>query len=107
MRRRRVRTLRGPSADLKADHLLADRDSRATASRASQFDALAKTSTLYVGNLSFYTTEEQMYELFGRVAHRAAASGASSWASTAWPRRRVGSRLLSECAGERHGQSGV
>jgi nuclear cap-binding protein subunit 2 len=75
MRRRRVRTLRGPSADLKADHLLADRDSRATASRASQFDALAKTSTLYVGNLSFYTTEEQMYELFGRVAHPAQGGG--------------------------------
>lgn len=26
------------------------------------------TCTLYVGNLSFYTTEEQLYELFGLVA---------------------------------------
>ena len=25
---------------------------------------LANSSTLYVGNLSFYTTEEQIYELF-------------------------------------------
>lgn len=26
-----------------------------------------KTKTVYVGNLSFYTTEEQVHELFGRV----------------------------------------
>ena len=29
---------------------------------------LRNTSTLYVGNLSFYTTEEQIYEFFGKVA---------------------------------------
>lgn len=29
-------------------------------------NALSKSATLYVGNLSFYTTEEQIYELFGR-----------------------------------------
>jgi len=28
---------------------------------------MAKTSTLYVGNLSFYTTEEQIYEVFSKV----------------------------------------
>ena len=28
---------------------------------------LKNSATLYVGNLSFYTTEEQVYELFGRV----------------------------------------
>ncbi|KAJ2722308.1 nuclear cap binding complex subunit [Coemansia sp. Benny D115] len=28
---------------------------------------LAKTSTLYVGNLSFYTTEEQLYEIFSKA----------------------------------------
>jgi len=27
---------------------------------------LAKTTTLYIGNLSFYTREEQIYELFGK-----------------------------------------
>lgn len=30
---------------------------------------MAHSATLYVGNLSFYTTEEQMYELFSRVAN--------------------------------------
>ncbi|OMH84011.1 Nuclear cap-binding protein subunit 2B [Zancudomyces culisetae] len=29
-------------------------------------DGLLKTTTLYVGNLSFYTTEEQIHELFSR-----------------------------------------
>lgn len=29
-------------------------------------DAIEKSTTLYIGNLSFYTTEEQLYELFGR-----------------------------------------
>lgn len=29
-------------------------------------DSLKNTTTLYVGNLSFYTTEEQIYELFSR-----------------------------------------
>eukprot|EP00127_Corallochytrium_limacisporum_P004151 Clim_evm96s157 gene=Clim_evmTU96s157 len=29
-------------------------------------EALKESTTLYVGNLSFYTTEEQMYELFAR-----------------------------------------
>ncbi|KAJ3047574.1 Nuclear cap-binding protein subunit 2, partial [Rhizophlyctis rosea] len=28
---------------------------------------LATSTTLYVGNLSFYTTEEQIYELFSKV----------------------------------------
>ncbi|KAJ1861245.1 nuclear cap binding complex subunit [Coemansia sp. RSA 2703] len=28
---------------------------------------LAKSSTLYVGNLSFYTTEEQLYEVFSKA----------------------------------------
>ena len=30
---------------------------------------LANTQTLYVGNLSFFTTEEQLLELFSRVGH--------------------------------------
>ncbi len=28
--------------------------------------AIAKSSTLYIGNLSFYTTEEQLFEFFGK-----------------------------------------
>ncbi|EJT72629.1 nuclear cap-binding protein subunit 2 [Gaeumannomyces tritici R3-111a-1] len=31
-----------------------------------QVDPLAKATTLYVGNLSFFTTEEQIYELFSK-----------------------------------------
>ncbi|KAM0284424.1 hypothetical protein ACHAQH_002000 [Verticillium albo-atrum] len=31
-----------------------------------QEDPLANSTTLYVGNLSFYTTEEQVYELFAK-----------------------------------------
>lgn len=29
---------------------------------------MQSTCTLYVGNLSFYTTEEQIYEFFGKIA---------------------------------------
>lgn len=32
------------------------------------YDQLAQTATLYVGNLSFYTTEEQIYELFAQCS---------------------------------------
>lgn len=31
-------------------------------------EILSKSSTLYIGNLSFYTTEEQIYEFFRTVA---------------------------------------
>jgi len=42
------------------------KDSQANADRQSQLLALRKSTTLYVGNLSFYTTEEQIYELFSK-----------------------------------------
>ena len=32
-----------------------------------QVEALAAATTVYVGNMSFYTTEAQIYELFGTV----------------------------------------
>ncbi|CAG2107335.1 unnamed protein product, partial [Medioppia subpectinata] len=35
-------------------------------SREEQEDLLSESTTLYVGNLSFYTREEQIYELFGK-----------------------------------------
>lgn len=35
-------------------------------SRNEQEKLLKTSSTLYIGNLSFYTTEEQIYELFSR-----------------------------------------
>jgi hypothetical protein len=36
-------------------------------SRPQQEKLLFQTTSLYVGNMSFYTTEEQLYELFGKV----------------------------------------
>ncbi|RSH87211.1 nuclear cap binding complex subunit [Saitozyma podzolica] len=44
------------------------RDSRSELDRESERRLLAQSSTLYVGNLSFYTTEAQMYELFSSCA---------------------------------------
>ncbi|KAI0331127.1 RNA-binding domain-containing protein [Cubamyces sp. BRFM 1775] len=42
------------------------KDSQSRIDRQTQYDILSKTTTLYVGNLSFYTTEEQIYELFSK-----------------------------------------
>lgn len=35
-------------------------------SRSEQEKLLRASATLYIGNLSFYTTEEQIYELYSR-----------------------------------------
>ncbi|MCL4166246.1 UNVERIFIED_CONTAM: hypothetical protein GTU68_020292 [Idotea baltica] len=43
------------------------RDQHFKGSRVDQDKKLKNSSTLYVGNLSFYTTEEQIYESFGRA----------------------------------------
>lgn len=42
------------------------RDQHFKGSRVQQEKLLSTTATLYVGNLSYYTTEEQIYELFGK-----------------------------------------
>ncbi|XP_039267912.1 nuclear cap-binding protein subunit 2-like [Styela clava] len=42
------------------------RDQHFKGSRDQQDKLLNLTTTLYVGNLSYYTTEEQIYELFGK-----------------------------------------
>ncbi|KZT09471.1 RNA-binding domain-containing protein [Laetiporus sulphureus 93-53] len=42
------------------------KDSQARLDRQKQNDMLTKSTTLYIGNLSFYTTEEQIYELFSK-----------------------------------------
>ncbi|OTF78690.1 nuclear cap-binding protein subunit 2-like protein [Euroglyphus maynei] len=42
------------------------RDTKFQGSRLEQEEKLRKSTTLYIGNLSFYTSEEQIYELFGR-----------------------------------------
>ncbi|KAJ7632489.1 hypothetical protein FB45DRAFT_912587 [Roridomyces roridus] len=44
------------------------KDSQTRVDRQRQNDLLSKSTTLYVGNLSFYTTEEQIYELFTKCA---------------------------------------
>ncbi|XP_046545540.1 nuclear cap-binding protein subunit 2-like isoform X1 [Haliotis rubra] len=46
--------------------LSAYRDQHYKGSRNEQEKALMYSTTLYVGNLSFFTTEEQIYELFNR-----------------------------------------
>ncbi|KEY67171.1 hypothetical protein S7711_03031 [Stachybotrys chartarum IBT 7711] len=44
-----------------------DRDDESLDAPAEpQSDPLAHATTIYVGNLSFYTTEEQVYELFSK-----------------------------------------
>uniref|UniRef100_A0A131XFD8 Nuclear cap-binding protein subunit 2 n=1 Tax=Hyalomma excavatum TaxID=257692 RepID=A0A131XFD8_9ACAR len=42
------------------------RDQHFKGSRAEQERLLRLSSTLYIGNMSFYTTEEQIYELFSK-----------------------------------------
>ncbi|CAK5277458.1 unnamed protein product [Mycena citricolor] len=44
------------------------KDSQARMDRHKQNDLLSKSTTLYIGNLSFYTTEEQIYDLFTKCA---------------------------------------
>ncbi|CBQ69821.1 probable nuclear cap binding protein subunit 2 [Sporisorium reilianum SRZ2] len=51
------------------------RDSRSSQNKHEQQAALRQTATLYLGNLSFYTTEEQIYEVFGRVASVSSGGG--------------------------------
>jgi len=41
------------------------RDQHFRGSRGDQEGLLKQSTTLYIGNMSFYTTEEQVYELFG------------------------------------------
>ncbi|VDD94886.1 unnamed protein product [Enterobius vermicularis] len=45
------------------------RDQRFKGSVQEQEKRLLNSSTLYIGNLSYYTTEEQVYELFSRTGH--------------------------------------
>jgi len=42
------------------------RDQHFKGSRQDQERLLSQSTTLYVGNMSYYTTEEQLYELFGK-----------------------------------------
>lgn len=51
----------------RLDALSSYRDNRSYSSMQEQNEKLRESKTLYVGNLSFYTTEEQIYELFSRA----------------------------------------
>ena len=42
------------------------RDQHFKGTRTEQEKLLKTSTTLYVGNMSFYTTEEQLYELFSK-----------------------------------------
>ncbi|XP_064459164.1 nuclear cap-binding protein subunit 2 [Ornithodoros turicata] len=42
------------------------RDQHFKGSRSEQERLLRQSTTLYIGNMSFYTTEEQIYELFSK-----------------------------------------
>ena len=44
------------------------KDSQTRVDRQRQNELLSKSTTLYIGNLSFYTTEEQIYELFTKCS---------------------------------------
>ncbi|XP_044266114.1 nuclear cap-binding protein subunit 2 [Tribolium madens] len=54
-------TISSPSVELSSY-----RDQHFKGTRAEQDRLLRLSTTLYVGNLSFYTTEEQIYELFSK-----------------------------------------
>lgn len=51
---------------MSASDLSSYRDQHFKGSRGDHERLLHNTSTLYVGNMSYYTTEEQIYELFGK-----------------------------------------
>ncbi|CAN4123571.1 unnamed protein product [Withania somnifera] len=48
-------------------NISAYRDRRFPGTQEEFEDALLRSTTVYVGNMSFYTTEEQVYELFSRA----------------------------------------
>ncbi|CAK9781138.1 RNA-binding domain-containing protein [Cutaneotrichosporon oleaginosum] len=51
------------------------KDSQSEHDRETERRLLAESTTLYVGNLSFYTTEAQIYELFSTCAKPAEGGG--------------------------------
>ena len=54
------------------------RDRRFNGTQEEFEDCLRKSTTLYVGNLSFYTTEEQIFEVMPSFSHAKEAKEASS-----------------------------
>lgn len=61
------------------------RDQHYKGTRYDQEKSLRTTSTLYVGNLAFYTTEEQIHELFSRCGDvRRIVMGLDKFKKTPW-----------------------
>ncbi|KAI9861731.1 MAG: nuclear cap binding complex subunit [Trichoglossum hirsutum] len=60
----------GRSRKRKHDRDRDDRDDREGSPETAPEDPLKDATTLYVGNLSFYTTEEQIHELFAKCVIR-------------------------------------
>ncbi|KAG7531645.1 hypothetical protein FFLO_04229 [Filobasidium floriforme] len=51
------------------------KDNKNRVSREDERNQLANSTTLYVGNLSFYTTEAQIYEIFSQCAEPSEGGG--------------------------------
>jgi nuclear cap-binding protein subunit 2 len=45
------------------------KDSQEIRDRGTQLKLLQQSATLYIGNLSFYSTEEQIYQLFSKCTN--------------------------------------
>lgn len=45
------------------------KDSQESRDRVTQLKLLQQSATLYVGNLSFYSTEEQIYQIFSKCTN--------------------------------------
>ena len=60
-----MHVLQGKMSQSSVD-LSSYRDQHFKGSRNDQERLLRTSTTMYVGNLSFFTTEEQLYELFGK-----------------------------------------
>ncbi|KAK6046319.1 hypothetical protein COOONC_16175 [Cooperia oncophora] len=63
--REKVFALRHP--ELANEGISSYRDNRFQGTPKQLDDALRRSTTVYVGNLSFYTSEDQLYELFTRA----------------------------------------
>lgn len=67
MTRRHLRPETMASLFKDLSKISAYRDRRFQGTQEEFDEALLKSTTVYVGNMSFYTTEEQVYELFSRA----------------------------------------
>ncbi|KAH1165378.1 hypothetical protein KIL84_022937 [Mauremys mutica] len=74
------------------------RDQHFRGNRYDQERLLKKSCTLYVGNLSFYTTEEQIYELFDKTVKEIVSSASGCKKPTTTTKRELRIRDAAICA---------